>query len=109
MKSLDIVNRNIESINNQLNDYDEDDEEYGFYPSYDTLMYELNELETIKKDLEVLNILKNKEIDIFLLNDALKSHKYDIEGALKFYNNEFIEEYQLTLDEIDIIDRWLRK
>ena len=58
MKSLEIVNKEIELIHNQLNDYDEEDEEYGFYPSYDTLMYESNNYNKIKQDLEVLDILK---------------------------------------------------
>lgn len=109
MSAIDIVNMNIKLLEKML--YELKDTKVGTIEDFKKhgIECELREHKQIKNDLEVLNILKNKEVDIFLLKDALKSHKYDIEGALKFYNNEFIEEYQLTLDEIDTIDRWLRR
>ena len=75
MKSLEIINKEIELIHNQLNDYDEEDEEYGFYPSYDTLIYELNNYNQIKQDLDVLEIIKIKNVNLYSIKGFLNMHK----------------------------------
>ena len=103
-KSLEIVNKEIESIHNQLNDYDEDDEEYGFYPSYETLIYELNELEAIKQDLEVLEIIRKKKVDVYYLHALLKNGEVDV--VLNRYNI-YAREGALTTEELLKLKKWL--
>lgn len=97
-KILEIVNKEIELIHNQLNDYDEEDEEYGFYPSYDTLMYELNNYNQIKQDLEILEIFKA------LMFHNIKSigFKSSIKNYEALFNMGII-----TKEQLDKLKQWL--
>lgn len=58
-----------------------------------------NAYETIERDLEVLEIIKNKLV--FPL--ALMSLPYEL------YNKSVMKEQQLTQEEYDKIKEWLRK
>lgn len=70
----------------------------------------------IKKELKVLQILKEKRVDLDLLEQYLDDHlekdedisKVEIEFACKDYNSVSIPERQLKLEEaIDVVE-WLK-
>ena len=57
------------------------------------------ELDIIEKDLEVLEILENKSVDIHLIKDIMKDDR-------KF---ECYPDENLTQEEFNIIKEWLEK
>ena len=60
----------------------------------------------IKKDLEVLEIIKNKEVVIGLLKGILHSDLH-IHNA-SYYNSHFVANYRhLTQEEFDLVKEWL--
>ena len=64
-------------------------------------------LEQIKQDLEVLEIIRKKQVDLEVLKHSLGTYNNDMFKALYCYNGEFIEEYQLTMEELLKLKQWL--
>ena len=96
MKSLEIVNKLInQSKRGMLIDNNEE------------------ELETIKQDLEVLEILKKKNVDVKVLKLYLRGIReriYTIENVLWDYNRVMVlEEEKLTLEELLKLKQWLEE
>lgn len=90
MKSLEIVNKLLEKIN-----------------QYDDWFLTEFEAEQIKADLEVLEIIKNKKVDVDIIWILMKKHK-DINDILWYYNFLCLREYRyLTLEELLKIKQWL--
>ena len=96
MKSLEIVNKLIiQSKRGMLIDNNEE------------------ELETIKQDLEVLEILKKKNVDVKVLKLYLRGIReriYTIENVLWDYNRVMVlEEEKLTIEELLKLKQWLEE
>lgn len=87
MKSLEIVNICLEELLNNKTEICE----------YDLLK--------IKQDLEVLEIIRNKEIDIGFLKSIL--HDYSNEEALEIYNDYGY--HKLTMEELLKLKQWLEE
>lgn len=60
----------------------------------------------IEKELEVLQILKTKQVDINLFKTLIPYNK-TIEELQNAYNMCFVQRAKLTLDETKIIKEWL--
>lgn len=54
---------------------------------------------TIEKRLKTLEIIKEKKVDIFML---------DASDCLQDYNEDLADEYQLTREEYNLVKRWLK-
>lgn len=89
MKSLEIIKRKINEI-------------YGFDDKWE----EVEELETIKKDLEVLEIISKKKVELELL-ECLLEYKTN-EKILDAYNSN-PSRIQLTLEELLNLKQWLER
>ena len=63
-------------------------------------------IETIKQDLEVLEIIRKKEINIKRLRIAIINTK-DTEDTLLFYNCGVEEFRRLTMEELLKLKQWL--
>lgn len=65
------------------------------------------EIEQIKKSLEVLEIIKNKEVVVGLLKGILHS---DLQThTASYYNSHFVANYRhLTQEEFDLLKEWLK-
>ena len=59
--------------------------------------WELDRLEIIEKDLEVLEILKNKNVDVDLIKNIMKDNR-------KF---ECYPDDNLTQEEFELVKEWL--
>ena len=95
MKSLEIVNQAtymIENAKGQKIDI-------GGY----SLILPTSSVKIIKQDLEVLDIIRNKEIDIGFLKSIL--HDYSNEEALEIYNDYGYR--KLTMKELLKLKQWL--
>ena len=88
MKSLEIVNDYINLIDNF---------------EFDKCYVGVNELQQIKEDLEVLEILKNKKVDIGFVKSILES--CSIEESLEVINDCGYR--KLTMEELLKIKQWL--
>ena len=103
-RSLEIVNDLIEDINIK--------NKYVFERVYNAPI-KASDLETIKQDLEVLEIIRKKNVDLKYLCDALKRYSNSplvCECALEHYNcnhNHFKNE--LTLEELQKLKQWLEE
>ena len=110
MKSLDIVNRNIEEAQEAL---DEATDDFRIYPcDYGTweeieehytapyLRHYIEENKQIKQDLEVLEIIKNKNVDIgrFKARCYISSNPHHL---MRTYNCgcNYIDD-ELSIDEV---------
>lgn len=91
MKSLEILSWFIDALG-------------GF--SNGRILVEKEELETIKADLEVLEIIKKKDVDVRFLKTILDG--YLIEGTLLIYNEESGRQ-QLTMEELLKLKQWLEE
>ena len=89
MKSLEIVNEGLEVTNN-----------CSYYCIFK------NQLETIKQDLEVLEIIRKKKVDVYYLSIALK-FKLPIEEQLYYYNSIEHNNFKLTMEELLKLKQWL--
>ena len=69
------------------------------------LLY-IENLEQIKDDLEVLEIIKNKKVDVPLLERIIKGHSFN-QAILDIYN--LATSSQLTLEELLKLKRWLEE
>lgn len=71
----------------------------------------LDDIEIIRKDLEVLEIIKNKEVDIKGIKLSYQGYLEGVFGtleiALQSYNTNIKKENQLTLEEFKKIKQWL--
>lgn len=97
MKSLEIVNENLEK---------------GDIITIVTKDYHLitkEQLETIKKDLEVLEIIRKKKVEVFPLFFIIRtSEEENDEYILMKYNTRFNNKlYELTLEELLKLKQWL--
>ena len=64
------------------------------------------EIEQVRKSLEVLEIIKNKEVNIGLLKGILHSDLHT--HTANYYNSYFIASYRhLTQEEFDLLKEWL--
>lgn len=100
-----------ELIDAYLNYKDSDCECSG--PAYD---YFKSQKEDLEKDLEVLDILKNKSEDIKALiytirNEKKLKDKYKYESILDFYNESVFvaNDNKLTQEEFDKLVDWLKR
>lgn len=78
--------------------------------------YFKSQKEDLKKDLEVLEILKNKNKDIQGLIYAIRNEeklkdKYKYESSLDFYNKSVLitPEVKLTQEEFDKLAEWVKR
>ena len=64
------------------------------------------QIEIIEKDLEVLEIIKKKEVVVGLLKGIL--HSDLLTHTASYYNSYFIADYKhLTQEEFDLLKEWL--
>lgn len=92
MKSLEIIKRRINEI-------------YGFDDKWE----EVEELEQIKQDLEALEIIKKKKVDVRLLAIYIFIPSSD-EEKLKNYNKHCKHvNHELTMEELLKLKQWLEK
>lgn len=75
---------------------------------YELIKYALKRKEKLEKDLEVLNIIIEKLVDLSWLMYALNSTS-SIEKALNVYNDKYAGNIPLTLEEISKLNRRLEK
>lgn len=87
-------------------------------PEWDRKEYEnfRAQKEDLEKDLEVLDILKNKNKDIHGLIYAIRNEeklkdKYKYESSLDFYNKSvpITPEAKLTQEEFDKLAEWVKR
>ena len=87
-------------------------------PEWDRKEYEnfRAQKENLEKDLEVLEILKNKNKDIHGLIYAIRNEeklkdKYKYESSLDFYNKSvpITPEAKLTQEEFDKLAEWVKR
>jgi hypothetical protein len=91
MKSLEIVNALLATMKISDNIDLTDCEEH---------------FEKIKQDLEVLEIIRKKKVDVPLLERIIKGHSFD-QAILDIYN--LATNSQLTLEELLKLKRWLEE
>ena len=113
MKSLEIVNKwgtQLEGIKKCI---EEDINKGVSWFNYEKLYKYLEDAETIKADLEVLEIIDKKDVDIrelkLLCFGILNNGIGTIEDTLKVYNNPRSPKCQLTLEELLKIKQWLEE
>ena len=112
MKSLEIVNRNIKAIKKLL--YKLKDVQEGTKEDFEKYYHEqeLKDFKIIKQDLEILEIIRNKKVDLQGLSYLLNEYK-DAELAyiLNQYNpTEYYTMHSrgcLTLEELLKLKQWL--
>ena len=92
MKSLEIVDKKIKEIK---------DDEFWIELSK-------SELQQIKQDLEVLEIINKKDVDIGYIKDLIKRFD-DNEYILERYNEIVSTLYKLTMEELMKIAVWLEE
>ncbi len=64
------------------------------------------EIEQLEKSLEVLKIIKNKEVNIGLLKGILHSDLHT--HTASYYDSYFVANYRhLTQEEFDLLKEWL--
>ena len=65
-------------------------------------------LKPIERDLEVLEIIKNKEVVVGLLKGILHSDLHT--HTASYYNSHFVASYRhLTQEEFDLLKEWLNE
>jgi hypothetical protein len=92
MRSLEIVNELVSLTKNEIK----------------VCLSEKNTsaLLAIKQDLEVLEIIRKKKVDVPLLERIIKGHSFD-QTILDIYN--LATNSQLTLEELLKLKRWLEE
>lgn len=106
MKSLEIVNERINELKGvpELECYNKQRIKYLFHNEEGAGLLTYSELETIKQDLEVLEIIIKKEVNIEILKFLLE--KYDGVKALEIYN---LDNINLTMEELLKLKQWLEE
>ena len=93
MKSLELINENLniaKAIQREgLDCYEE-----------------IKELEQIKQDLEVLELIYKKNVDVKNLRIYIKTFNHD-KDLLSAYNVGLDEEYRLTMEELIKLKQWV--
>ena len=98
MKSLEIVNERIEQVGKR-------GKVHLF--SFETTIDE-KDLQEIKQDLEVLEIIRKKEVCVREVIHLCKGY-LDMETALYIYNDNKDSKYHLTMEELLKLKQWLEK
>jgi hypothetical protein len=93
MKSLEIVNEHIKFI-----------DDHSTQIKGTPVM--IDDLQQIKQDLEVLEIINKKDVDIGYIKDLVKRFD-DNEYILERYNEIVSALYKLTLEELLKLKQWL--
>ena len=111
MKSLELINERIEDLESKLesSNYLANDNPSEFGKTFiSDLSKRLDSYKQIKQYLEVLEIIRKKEINIQRLRIAIINTK-DIEDTLLFYNCGVQDFRRLTLEELLKIKQWLEE
>lgn len=95
MKSLEIVNENIKVLEEQLNELEDELDKT-------CIEIELKQLQQIKQDLNVLEIIRKKIVNVNILKMLLIG--FPLEKVLEMYNEDH---YELTLEELLKLNQWL--
>ena len=112
MKSLEIINKDLQDFEKALENYkkrkainnEEVDEEY-----IKQMTKEIENYKQIKQDLEVLEIIRKKDVNIKLLKSYIKEELENDEDILECYNSHLETYRQLTLEELLKIKQWLEE
>ena len=116
MKSLDIVNEMVDYWESAVNVACQSNAENGYYDELDIVEYQnrLKKYQQIKQDLEVLEIIRKKNVRIGEIKYYLKEFKEGIsisvtkiEDVLIEYNKGVALEDELTLEELLKLKQWL--
>ena len=100
MKSLEIVNKKIKTIENKG--------DITLWAGMGEVVISKEELGQIKQELEVLEIIKNKRVDVRELSVWIGSN-LEIERALIFYNDSRSFDCRLTMEELLKLKQWLEE
>lgn len=107
-----MIKTRIDKLLDTLKDTKDPDPEWSG-AAYD---YFKSQKEDLEKDLEVLEILKNKNKDIHGLIYAIRNEeklkdKYKYESSLDFYNKSvpITPEAKLTQEEFDKLAEWVKR
>ena len=107
-----MIKTRIDKLLDTLKDTKDPDPEWSG-AAYD---YFKSQKEDLEKDLEVLEILKNKNEDIKGLIYAIRNEnelkdKYKYESSLDFYNKSvpITPEAKLTQEEFDKLAEWVKR
>lgn len=107
MKSLDMIKEQIEGVNEVIEFLKSTGQ------SDDDSQKLLSKLEQIKQDLEVLDLIYTKHIDISDLKLAValeKDRNYTEEEGLRIYNiAPFRYAWTITIDEYKKLKKWLEE
>ena len=68
----------------------------------------IEDITAIKQDLEVLEIIRKKKVDVYYLSIALK-FKLPIEEQLYYYNSIEHNNFKLTMEELLKLKQWLEE
>ena len=102
MKSLEIVNVRIAFI--EASEWIKEESPY-YYEK--VVLEQLKELQQIKQDLDVLEIIRKKDVNIKLLKSYIKEELEKDEDILECYNSHLETYRQLTLEELLKLKKWL--
>ena len=107
MTSLEIVNKNLEHKIKCAKLFENKMESNEFL---NALLDEIDELQQIKQDLEVLEIIRKKKVDMEYLNNLITiKPKLSETKLLDKYNYLQKIELRLTLEELLKLKQWLEK
>ena len=110
MKSLEIVNEMVDYWESAVNVACQSNAENGYYDELDIVEYQnrLKKYQQIKQDLEVLEILKNKNIDVgrFKAKFYILSDPHQLMRAYNWDCNYIDDE--LSIDEVIKLKQWLK-
>lgn len=112
MKSLEFINKDLQDFEKALENYkkrkainnEEVDEEY-----IKQMTKEIENYKHIKQDLEVLEIIKNKKVEVFYLWFNMKTLEEQGDAYILIsYNARFNNKlYELTMEELLKLKQWL--
>lgn len=103
MKSLEIVNDKIAELKDTYQHYTavEKDKVKSSFAKFD-----IEQFQQIKRDLEVLEIIRKKKVDFVHLNNYLFLYDNN-EEVLEKYNKYCFYQNELTLEELLKLKQWL--
>ena len=112
MKSLDLINERIEDLESRLESVNylaNDNPSYFGKQLISDLNKHLSSCKTIKQDLEVLEIIRKKKVNLVFIEHRIRLvnlKKMTLENALEGYN--FANE-PLTMEELIKLKQWLER
>lgn len=113
MKSLEIVNDFVDYWEAQVNKACRSNAENGYYDELDIAYFQdrLKEYKTIKQDLDVLEIIKKKKVEVFALWFDIKTLEEQGDMYILIsYNGRFHNKlYELTMEELLKLKQWLEE